>query len=189
MRGACRSEWATGFPPVEPDRARLLILGSLPSAESIRRGQYYAHPRNAFWPIMGHLFGTGPDLPYPERLCRLAVQGVMLWDVLHAAYRPGSLDSAIHPRRLQPNNIPALLARHPELRRIVFNGATAEILFRRHVAKRCGGLLEGVQIVRLPSTSPANAARSLQEKQAAWGFILLDEYGHPGRSTLAPTLR
>ncbi|NLG34632.1 MAG: DNA-deoxyinosine glycosylase [Lentisphaerae bacterium] len=173
MKGAGRSDWAAGFPPVEPERARLLILGSLPSLESIRRGQYYAHPRNAFWTLMGDLFGAGRDLPYPERLQTLSAHGVMLWDVLRAAHRPGSLDSAIHPRRLQPNAIPALLGRHPELRRIVFNGAAAETLFRRHVARRCGRRLEGVDLVRLPSTSPANASRSLSDKRAAWSAILV----------------
>ncbi|HAL92432.1 MAG TPA: DNA-deoxyinosine glycosylase [Verrucomicrobia bacterium] len=160
--------WAAGFPPVEPKRARVLILGTLPSAESIRKGEYYAHPRNAFWPIMGELFGAGRELPYAPRLRKLASRGVMLWDVLQAAHRPGSLDSAIHPRRLKPNEIPELLARHPELEKIVFNGGPAEALFRRHVAKKCGDLLAGVELVRLPSTSPAHASRTFAQKLAAW---------------------
>ena len=70
--------WTEGFPPVEPWRARVLVLGTLPSAESIRQGQYYAHPRNAFWPIMGALFGAGRELPYDRRLRKLAARGVML---------------------------------------------------------------------------------------------------------------
>lgn len=164
--------WATGFPPVEPRRARTLILGTLPSAESIRRGQYYAHPRNAFWPIMGELFGAGREVSYAARLRKLAANGILLWDVLHAADRPGSLDSAIHPRRLAPNAIPELIARHPELEKIVFNGAPAETLFRRHVAKACGDLLAGVALVRLPSTSPAHAARTFAQKLAAWRAAL-----------------
>lgn len=164
--------WATGFPPVEPKRARVLILGSLPSAESIRQGQYYAHPRNAFWPIMGALFGAGRELPYAERLRQLAVRGILLWDVLHAAHRPGSLDSAIHPSRLEANDIPALLARHPELRKIAFNGGAAESLFRRHVRKLCGERLEGAELVRLPSTSPACARVSFAQKLSAWKHVL-----------------
>lgn len=166
--GAGARAWAAGFPPVEPKRARVLILGSLPSAESIRRREYYAHPRNAFWPIMGELFGAGRELAYGARLGRLAARGVMLWDVLAAARRPGSLDSAIHPRKLEPNDLPALLARHPELEIIAFNGGAAEVLFRRHVAKACGDGLEGVELVRLPSTSPAHAARSFAQKRGAW---------------------
>ena len=161
-------DWATGFPLVESRRARVLILGTLPSAESIRQGEYYAHPRNAFWPIMGELHGAGRERTYAARLRKLAARGVMLWDVLHAARRPGSLDSAIHPRQLEPNDISALLARHPELRKIVFNGASAETLFRRHAAKPCGGLLEGLELVRLPSTSPAHAAHTFAQKLAAW---------------------
>ena len=166
--GAGARAWAAGFPPVEPKRARVLILGSLPSAESIRRGEYYAHPRNAFWPIMGGLFGAGRELAYAARLRTLAARGVMLWDVLAAARRPGSLDAAIHPRKLEPNDLPALLARHPELDIIAFNGGAAEALFRRHVAQRCGDMLEGVELVRLPSTSPAHAARSFAQKLGAW---------------------
>ena len=160
--------WSTGFPPVEPKRARVLILGSLPSAESIRQGEYYAHPRNVFWPIMGELYGAGREWAYAVRLRKLASRGVMLWDVLRAAHRPGSLDSAIHPRKLEPNDIPGLLARHPELEKICFNGGAAEALFRRHVRKKCGDRLEGVDLVRLPSTSPAHAARKYSQKLSAW---------------------
>ena len=167
-----QKDWAAGFPPVEPARARVLILGTLPSAESIRQGEYYAHPRNAFWPIMGELFGAGRELPYAARLRQLAARGVMLWDVLRAAQRPGSLDSAIHPRRREPNAIPELLARHPELEAIVFNGGPAEALFRRHVAARCGPRLAGLELARLPSTSPAHAARTYAQKLAAWRAAL-----------------
>ena len=170
--GSRDEHWAEGFPPVEPRRARVLVLGTLPSAESIRQGQYYAHPRNAFWPIMGALFGAGRELPYDRRLRKLAARGVMLWDVLRAAHRPGSLDSAIHPRRRVANAIPELLARHPELEAIVFNGAPAEALFRRHVAKTCGDRLVGVNLVRLPSTSPAHAARTCAQKIVAWRTAL-----------------
>ena len=171
--GGKAQAWATGFPPVEPKRAHVLILGSLPGAESIRRGEYYAHPRNAFWPIMGELFGAGWELAYAARLRKLAARGVMLWDVLHAAHRPGSLDAAIHPRRLEANDIPALLARHPELEKIVFNGVGSETLFRRHVRQKCGDRLAGVELVRRPSTSPACARLSLAQKLAAWRRALL----------------
>jgi hypoxanthine-DNA glycosylase len=164
---------AIGFPPVEPRQARVLILGSLPSVESIRRGQYYAHPRNAFWPIMGELVGAGRGLEYPTRLRKLAGAGIMLWDVLHAAHRPGSLDSAIHPRGRVANDIPALLVRHPELQTIIFNGAPAEVLFHRHVAKKCGHLLKRVELIRLPSTSPACASRTFARKLTEWKAAIL----------------
>jgi len=164
--------WSIGFPPLEPDAARILILGSLPGVESLRKQEYYAHPRNAFWPIMEELFNAGREGFYPERLQRLAAKGVMLWDVLHAACRPGSLDSAIDLRQVEVNHFPSLLKRHSGLSRIAFNGAAAENLFRRHVAKSCGDLLDGVELVRLPSTSPAHAAMTLEQKLAAWRAAL-----------------
>jgi double-stranded uracil-DNA glycosylase len=163
---------STGFPPVEPATARLLILGSLPSVESLRQQQYYAHPRNAFWPIMGELFDAGWELPYTDRLQRLSVHGVMLWDVLHAAHRPGSLDAAIDPRRMEVNDFSSLLKRHGALQMIAFNGATSEKLFLRHVRKPCGRQLDGVALVRLPSTSPAHAALSFEQKLAEWRTAL-----------------
>jgi double-stranded uracil-DNA glycosylase len=172
--GRARKGWAEGFPPVEPRQARVLVLGSLPSQESIRRGEYYAHPRNAFWPIMGELFGAGQGLPYAPRLQVLAERGLMLWDVLRAAERRGSMDSAIHPRRAEANDIPRLMTRHPELRRIVFNGGAAEALFQRHVFPRGGERLAGLDRVRLPSTSPAHASRSFEEKLDLWRLALMD---------------
>jgi double-stranded uracil-DNA glycosylase len=176
-QGGTRPPWAVGFPPVEPKCAQVLILGTLPSAESLGQREYYAHPRNAFWPIMGEVFGAGRERSYATRLRKLASSGVMLWDVLHAAHRPGSLDSAIHPRRLEPNNVPALLARHPELEKIVFNGGVAEALFRKHVLNNCGDFLEGVELVRLPSTSPAHAALNSAQKLAVWRKALRPPYG------------
>ena len=172
MSGTTEEGWATGFPPVEPRLARTLILGTLPSKESMRRGEYYAHPRNAFWPIMGELFGAGREMPHAERIRALANQGVMLWDVLHAAHRPGSLDANIDPRRLEPNDIPSLLARHGELRQIVFNGVASKALFGRHVRKACGNWLEGVELATAPSTSPAHASKSFAEKLREWRAIL-----------------
>jgi len=163
-----------GFPPVEPDSARILILGSLPGVESLRKQEYYAHPRNAFWPIMGKLFSAGRDFPYAERLQRLSAKGVMLWDVLHAAHRPGSLDSAIDAHQMEVNDFSALLARHSGLTLIAFNGAAAETLFRRHGMKGCGSLLDRVTLVRLPSTSPAHASMGFEQKWVAWKTGLSD---------------
>jgi double-stranded uracil-DNA glycosylase len=129
---------------------------------------------NAFWPIMGELFGAGREKAYAARLRKLAARGVMLWDVLAAARRPGSLDAAIHPRQLKPNDLPALLARHPELEAIAFNGGAAEALFRRHVLSRGRARLDGVERVRLPSTSPAHASRSYPQKLVLWRAALGD---------------
>ena len=171
-RGAAAGERAVGFPPLEPRNARILILGSLPGAESIRKGEYYGHPRNAFWGIMGEAFGAGPEKPYAERLRVLAERGVMLWDVLRAARRRGSLDADIRQEEAEANDVAGLAARHPELEKVLFNGAAAEALFRRHVLRGAEDAFAGVELARLPSTSPANAGTTAAEKSAIWRAAL-----------------
>lgn len=157
------------FPPVADARARVLILGSMPGVESLRLQRYYAHPRNAFWPIMGKLFGAAPELPYAERLRRLQDAGVALWDVLAACMRSGSLDSAIDEGSIIANDFVSFLARHGGIHSIFFNGATAERCFLRHSLP---GLEAGrLALKRLPSTSPAHAALSLDAKLQAWRAV------------------
>ncbi len=121
---------------------------------------------------MGKLFDAGREFSYAERLQRLSACGVMLWDVLHAAHRPGSLDSAIDTQQMEPNDFSSFLDRHMELQMIAFNGAAAANLFRRHVLKSCGKLLDGVELVRLPSTSPAHAAITAEQKLSEWRAAL-----------------
>jgi len=156
-----------GFAPIEGADARVLVLGTLPSVESLRRSEYYANPRNAFWTVMGHLFDAGPNLPYAQRRDRLVACGVAVWDVLSAAEREGSLDSSIDARSAIPNDIGAFIAGHPELSHVFFNGASAEALFLRLVQPTLRGV-RAVECSRLPSTSPANAAMSVEQKIAAW---------------------
>ena len=121
------------FPPVYDEQARVLILGSMPGTASLQQAQYYAHPRNAFWFIMGELAGARPELDYEQRLDCLRRAGIALWDVLAACQRPGSLDANILSHSQQPNDIAALLQACPLILRVMFNGAAAENLFRRHV--------------------------------------------------------
>lgn len=156
------------FPPAEPASARLLILGSMPGVASLRAGQYYAHPRNQFWPMMALLFGVPNVLPYAERLARLNAQGVALWDVLRACERPGSLDSSIVRETEVANDFAGFLDRHPELRAIALNGGAAQSAFRRHVVGPLATRLSAIDLIDLPSTSPANAGMSLDAKRAAW---------------------
>ncbi len=156
----------TSFPPVFRADARALVLGSMPGEASLAAGCYYAHPRNAFWPLMGALFGTGPEQPYAERLARLTEAGVALWDVIARCERSGSLDSRIAPASIVANDFPALFAACPGLRHIFFNGGTAESAFRRHVRLPAG--ISPPQLQRLPSTSPAHAALSFAQKLDAW---------------------
>ena len=155
------------FAPIASPDARILILGSMPSVASLAAGQYYAHPHNAFWRIMGELIGAGPDKPYAERTRILKANGIAVWDVLHSCIRPGSLDSDI--RDEVPNDLAMFFARHRRLTHIGLNGGKAAASFRKHAARHCP---DHVSITTLPSTSPAHAARSFAEKCALWRAAL-----------------
>ncbi|PXX50376.1 DNA-deoxyinosine glycosylase [Aquitalea magnusonii] len=138
------------FPPVVNAQTRLLILGSLPGDASLRAAQYYAHPRNQFWRLLGELLDDDlPGLDYPSRLAALQQHGIGLWDVVAQARRPGSLDAAI--RDLSPNDLPALCASLPALRAIAFNGGTAASIGRKQLA----GMVSQPLLFDLPSSSPA----------------------------------
>jgi double-stranded uracil-DNA glycosylase len=134
---------------------------------SLEAHEYYAHPRNLFWDLMGDLFDAGRDLPYAQRCARLTEAGVAVWDVLHEADRPGSLDSAIDRHTLLPNDFAPLFAAEPELRTVAFNGQKAASLFRQRVL---AGLTVGpaLRLHTLPSTSPAHAGRTRAQKLALW---------------------
>lgn len=160
---------AEGFPPLEGRAPRVLVLGSLPSVRSLEAGQYYAHPRNAFWPIVDALFGIDAGLPYAERVAALKARGIAVWDVLGAATRPGSLDAAIDTASAEINDFPAFLARHPRLSLIAFNGRKAAELFRRRVEPEIAAPLP--PRVTLPSTSPAHAALDFDGKLERWQVV------------------
>lgn len=146
----------------------MLILGSMPGVASLRAGQYYAHPRNAFWPLMEALFGIRCGLDYAERTAALVRHGIALWDVLASCNRPGSLDASIDPASVRPNDIGGLVARYPTIETLFFNGQMAETVFRRHLLPALGEQAAGLVRCRLPSTSPANAGWSFERKLAAW---------------------
>lgn len=157
-----------GFPPVARADARVLVLGSLPGKMSLERRQYYAQPRNAFWPIMGALFDAGPQHAYEERLLRLQDSRVALWDVCASAKRPGSLDHRIDLASVTPNDFTGFLAEHGDIALICFNGATAGRLFNRLVAP---GLDRPPTTLQLPSTSPAHAALGFASKLEKWRVV------------------
>ncbi len=143
----------------------------MPGAASLAAGEYYAHPQNAFWRIMGALFGTAPTEPYAARVAALLDHGIALWDVLAACNRSGSLDTSIDRDSLVVNDLGGFLARHGFIRVVYFNGSTAETLYRRHVLPVLGARARMIDTIRLPSTSPTHATRSFATKLQAWRVL------------------
>lgn len=160
------------FPPVSASDAGILILGSMPGKASLRAQQYYAHPRNAFWPIMEKLFGIGVSLPYTARCAGLIEHRIALWDVLEACTRSGSLDSDIVESSIVPNDFASFFARHGQIGSVCFNGVKAEASYLRHVLPRLPDRYSSLPHTRLPSTSPAHAALSFEDKLEQWKAIL-----------------
>ncbi len=157
------------FPPIIGPNARILILGSIPGAASLAANEYYAHPRNLFWRIITDLLDTGPLLDYSSKTQALIAAQIAVWDVMKSCYRPGSLDAAIDKQSIVANDFISLFKNNPQLRQVFFNGATAEQSFRRLVLPDLKCLPLSLQ--RLPSTSPAHAAMSYQQKLAQWKII------------------
>ena len=160
-----------GFPPIFDSRARVLILGSLPGDQSLRRRQYYGHPQNQFWKLLGAAFGQDlPPLEYERKCAFLLRKRIALWDVLEAAERRGSLDTAICKER--PNDLPALFGELPRLRAVGCNGGKAHRSFRRHFGVWLNEFPGEISLCRLPSSSPAYAAMPLEAKARQWGQFL-----------------
>ncbi|WP_233800354.1 DNA-deoxyinosine glycosylase [Paraburkholderia sp. HP33-1] len=153
-----------GFPPVVAADTHTLILGSFPGEASLAAVQYYAHPRNQFWKLLGAVFGESElhALDYDARLERVLKHGVGIWDVLAACHREGSLDSAI--RNAKPNDFDSLLEHAPLLKKVCFNGKTAG-----RFAEVIGAA--GYETLVLPSSSPANATLSFDQKLVIWQGI------------------
>ncbi|MFV1998095.1 MAG: DNA-deoxyinosine glycosylase, partial [Acidiferrobacterales bacterium] len=160
-----------GFPPIGDESATMLILGSMPSEESLRKNEYYAHPRNAFWKITGELFGFEHDANYAERTTALKKNKIALWDVMFSCERKGSLDSAINDRTIVVNDFVSFYNSHPDIVYVFFNGIKAGNEYHKRVLP--GPLDEMIEIEysRLPSTSPAMAQLSFDEKLLEWSSI------------------
>ncbi len=160
------------FPPIARRDARVLVLGTMPGIASLAASQYYAHPRNAFWPIVGAVCGFDPALPYRRRCAALRARGVAVWDVLAACVRPGSLDSDIDVATMEAHDFAAFFASHRAIRVVVGNGGVAHGLFVRRVQPLLPEPARSLPAVRVPSTSPAHAGRSFAAKLAAWRRVL-----------------
>jgi hypoxanthine-DNA glycosylase len=153
------------FPPIIGDDAHTLILGNMPSVMSLAAHRYYANPQNAFWRIMGDLFGFAADGPYEDRTAALRAQHIAVWDVLKSCRRVGSLDSAVEPDSMVANDFGKLFDGNPTIQRVFFNGAAAEKNFNRLVR-----IAPDLRYQRLPSTSPAQTMR-YEQKLAAWRVV------------------
>jgi double-stranded uracil-DNA glycosylase len=181
----------TGLPPLVDANTRVLVLGSFPGEASLVARQYYGHPRNQFWPVMRHVFEAFYDsiafsmgfssyqksienVPehYDQRCAWLLAHGVGLWDVYAACERKGSLDANI--QAAEPNDLRPVSQWCPRLKLVVHNGGESG----KH-ARYTRSLFawQGVSVVQLPSTSPANASWSLARKQAAWAQALQPAWG------------
>jgi TDG/mug DNA glycosylase family protein len=162
-----------GFPPVIGPKPKLLILGTMPGKTSLAKGEYYGYERNQFWKLVYAVFGRQPAGDYAEKTAFLKSRGIALWDVLGECSREGSsADAAI--RDEAPNDIPGLLQRYPSIRAVVFDGKKAQEFFRKHFP---GPFRQ--RMCALPSTSPANARYSFEQKLERWNSIrkLLEEQG------------
>jgi len=166
-------EFRLSFPPIISNNATVLILGSMPGRDSLRQQQYYAHQRNTFWYIMEHVCGASRDMSYEQRIQRLQQSKIALWDVLQHCEREGSLDSHINEASEIPNDFPGLFRDYPNICCILFNGKKAAKVFQRHVRFNLSTeICERLSFNTLPSTSPAYAALSKDEKLDQWRQII-----------------
>ena len=161
----------TSFEKVAADDALVLILGSMPGVASLKAGQYYAHPRNLFWNMMGEIFGFGQNLPYPERIQLLKQNRIALWDVAHQCERVGSLDSNIRSGSVIANDFNDLFEPSSQIGAIFFNGQKAAQLYQRLVVPALSERLQALPRYTLPSTSPAHASLSREEKLKQWSQV------------------
>jgi hypoxanthine-DNA glycosylase len=152
------------FPHISNPDATILILGTMPSVQSLAANQYYGNPRNAFWKIIFTLFNTPFSNDYEQRKNVLLENRIALWDVLEACVRPGSLDSAIEQE--VPNDFNSFLKTHPNIKHIYFNGQKAAAYFKQYIK-----LENEYHLITLPSTSPAHAGKSFEAKLKEWSVI------------------
>lgn len=157
----------TGFPPIVGLNPKILILGSMPSQKSLEKQQYYGHPQNAFWKIMAKAFGFSENLEYYQKTKLVKENGIAIWDVIHCCTRSGSLDSSIQKDTIVENKIPELLEQFPGIQKILCNGGTSHQLFLKHF-KIWSTAHPEIEIIKMPSTSPAHASLNFEQKYDVW---------------------
>ena len=150
---------------------RVLVLGSMPSQKSLEKVEYYGHPQNAFWKIMIRYFDLDKDLDYQSRLKHVLDSGIAIWDVIQSCERPGSMDADIVKETIVVNEIEELTRKEPSIKAILLNGGTAETTFKKHLSKE-NFIKRGIKLEKMPSTSPAYAKMSLDDKYKIWSRVL-----------------
>lgn len=167
------------FQPIVGNHAKILILGSMPGQASLAVNQYYAHPRNAFWPIIAQLLQIHADASYEEKITALRASQIALWDVLKSCQRTGSLDSMIETDTQAINDFESFFRANRKIIHVFFNGGKAETCFKRYVLPENN--LDLLRFTRLPSTSPANARLSFEDKCKIWHEMIHSalESGYP----------
>jgi len=153
------------FEPIIGNSPHLLILGTIPGKDSLRKNEYYGHARNNFWKIIYQLHGQRFETDYKLKTNFLKENGIALWDVCRSANRKSSLDVDI--KNEQPNAIAALIEANPTIKTIAFNGQKAEKLYFNYNPK-----IDHLTYLTLLSTSPANAAFSFEQKLVDWGRVI-----------------
>lgn len=153
-----------GLAPVVNEHSLVIILGTMPSVESLRKQAYYGNDRNLFWKLMAQVTGKEVPFGYEERKEFLLENGIGLWDMCQTCLREGSLDSAIAEET--PNDIPSFVQKHPRIRAIAFNGKASAKLFAKYF-----GSIEGIELYSMPSTSPANAGIAWEMKVGEWSKL------------------
>jgi len=161
---------STGFPPIAKSDATILILGSMPGLKSLAENQYYAHPRNSFWPIITQLFNVKNELTYNQRQQLLLDNKIAVWDVLKRCHRKGSLDSDIDNSSIEANDFALFFKTYTKIKTVFFNGVKAEQIFNKEVLHRLQ-LVHVLEYYKLPSTSPAHAAMTCEQKLVEWKSI------------------
>lgn len=159
------------FTAVAQADAQGLILGSMPSQQSLAQQQYYAHPRNAFWKIIANLFDFNPDISYANKLLALQEHKLALWDVIQSCERQGSLDSNINNASIVSNDFASFFQQHSQIKHIFFNGSRAYQEYHKRVMPTLSEQWQAIACTRLPSTSPAMASLTFEQKLLTWTQI------------------
>lgn len=153
------------IPPVYDKNSKILILGSFPSVKSREAQFFYGHPQNRFWKVLSAVLGCECPVTTKEKKAMLLSHNIAVWDVIGSCEITGSSDASI--RAVVPNDIAGLVAK-TSITHIFTNGATSSNMYKRYCCNRVG-----IEAVRLPSTSPANASYSLERLTAEWSGQLL----------------